>query len=1279
MEKYNRQKLCINLYFGKLLLLLITVGSCQTGFAEGTASQGSISAPAIGVAGLGVSAITDPTLAAHYTRMLRYVGSRLSVVTTGDGPTTEAGAVADTTPPDTTILLNPTNPSTSTSATFSFTGSDDVTPSGSLTFEVKLDNGVFTAATSPRVFTGLSSGTHTFQVRAVDATGNVDPTPASYTWVVDNTPPDTTITANPLNPSNSANASFSFIGNDAGGSGVTGFQVQLDGGGFSSATSPQVYSGLSDGSHTFQVRAIDLIGNIDPTPSSYTWLVDTTPPNTTLTATPPNPSGSANASFSFIGNDAGGSGVTGFQVQLDGGGFSSATSPQVYSGLSDGSHTFQVRAVDLIGNIDPTPSSYTWIVDTTPPAAPVVITPANGSVANNNQPVVTGTAEANSTITVFVDGTSVGTTTADASGNWSFILSAALSDGSHTAKARSSDATGNTSVDSNTNTFTIDTTPPNATLTATPPNPSNAANASFSFTGNDGSGSGVAGFEVNLDGGGYSSATSPKVYTGLSDGSHTFRVRAVDNAGNVNPTPASYTWIVDTTPPPAPVVITPANGSVANNNQPVVTGTAEANSTVTVFVDGTSVGTTTADASGNWSFTVGSALSDGSHTAKARSSDAAGNTSVDSNTNTFTIDTTPPAAPVVITPANGVATGNTKPVVSGTAEANSTITVFVDGTSVGTTTADGSGNWSFTVSSALSEGSHTTKARATDAASNTSVDSNTNTFTIDTTPPAAPVVITPANGVATGNTKPVVSGTAEANSTVMVLMDGTSVGTTTADGSGNWSFTVSSALSEGSHTTKARASDAAGNASVDSNTNTFTIDTTPPAAPVVITPANGGATGNTKPVVSGTAEANSTITVFVDGTSVGTTTADASGNWSFTVSSALSEGSHTTKARATDAASNTSVDSNTNTFTIDTTPPAAPVVITPANGSVANNTKPVVTGTAEANSTVMVLMDGTSVGTTTADGSGNWSFTVSSALSEGSHTTKARATDAASNTSVDSNTNTFTIDTTPPATPVVSTPANGAVLSNNQPIISGTAEASSTVTVNVDGTEIAVAIANASGNWSLTINSAFPEGVHTVKARATDAVGNSGVESSTNTFTVNTAPSITGFAPTAALVCEGAPVTLTATVGNVTGSYAYTLTNGSSPVSGTSAAATFSQTLNGVSPGNYTYALTVSSNKLNATAETQVVVGNPSAVNNVSPGGVLGNGICSVDLTCSGTGSSFIVTGPNGFVYSTVYRQAGSYTVRIPNVTTPGIYTLTVYSGACSTKQQTVVSGTACK
>jgi Bacterial Ig domain len=173
--------------------------------------------------------------------------------------------------------------------------------------------------------------------------------------------PDTTIDSGPANPTNSNSPTFTFHG----GVGSV-FQCSLDGSAFTSCTSPKSYSGLADGSHTFQVRAIDAAGNTDPTPASFTWIIDTVPPPTPFIATSQaNPTSQTTASFSFTDTEAG---VT-FLCQLDGGAFSACSSPKSYSGLSQGPHAFAVKAQDTLGNQSGA-ASFSWKIDTTPPPTP---------------------------------------------------------------------------------------------------------------------------------------------------------------------------------------------------------------------------------------------------------------------------------------------------------------------------------------------------------------------------------------------------------------------------------------------------------------------------------------------------------------------------------------------------------------------------------------------------------------------------------------------------------------------------------------------------------------------------------------------------------------------------------------------------------------------------------------------------------------------------------------------------------------------------------------------
>ncbi|MGO4191989.1 phytase [Arthrobacter sp. YAF17] len=178
-------------------------------------------------------------------------------------------------PPDTTITSKPANPTSSTSAQFSFTST-----STSATFTCSLDSAAFANCISPVSSTGLSSGAHTFQVRAGDQNG-ADPTPASYTWTVattppagDTTPPETTITSGPPATSTSTSASFALTSSEANST----FQCSLDGGPRVACTSPQTYTGLSTGSHTFGVWATDAAGNTDATAATQTWSVSPSGP-----------------------------------------------------------------------------------------------------------------------------------------------------------------------------------------------------------------------------------------------------------------------------------------------------------------------------------------------------------------------------------------------------------------------------------------------------------------------------------------------------------------------------------------------------------------------------------------------------------------------------------------------------------------------------------------------------------------------------------------------------------------------------------------------------------------------------------------------------------------------------------------------------------------------------------------------------------------------------------------------------------------------------------------
>ncbi|MCO4253600.1 phytase [Pseudarthrobacter raffinosi] len=214
-------------------------------------------------------------------------------------------------------------------------------------------------------------------------------------------PPDTTITSKPANPASSTSAQFSFTSASASAT----FDCSLDSAAFANCISPVSYTGLSDGAHTFQVRASDQNG-ADPTPASYTWTVDTTPPagdttppETAITSGPPATSTSTSASFAFTSSEANST----FQCSLDGAPRVACTSPQTYTGLSTGSHTFGAWATDAAGNTDATEATHIWSVDPSDTTAPTVTVTSPAADAAG----VAGTADVTGSFSEAMDASTV--------------------------------------------------------------------------------------------------------------------------------------------------------------------------------------------------------------------------------------------------------------------------------------------------------------------------------------------------------------------------------------------------------------------------------------------------------------------------------------------------------------------------------------------------------------------------------------------------------------------------------------------------------------------------------------------------------------------------------------------------------------------------------------------------------------------------------------------------------------------------------------------------------
>ena len=970
-------------------------------------------------------------------------------------------------------------------------------------------------------------------------------------------------------------------------------------------------STLADGQHTFTVSASDPAGNTSASSAPLNVTVDTldptAPDNLNLAAEGTPLTGTAEAgSIITVMN---GSTVIGTGVVDSTGNFSIAVSPAPQDGA-----TLTVSATDASGRTSPD-ATYN-VIGTLPnlPDIPVITAinddaaPLTGDVkgktTNDITPTLTGTAEAGSLVTIYQDGglTPVATVTADGSGNWSYTP-AALGEGLHSFEVTAT-LNGATSGRSPAASVTVDLTAPGAptigaVIDDVGPGTGPLTNGQ---TTNDNqptlTGTGAVGDTISVYNNGTLLGSVVVGNTGtwsftppssLAEGTHVLTIRETDPAGNQSAPSAGFTVVVDTVST-TPVITnvtddvgntatTVVSGTPTNYATPTLSGTAEANSVVTIFDGGTQIGVVTADGTGAWTFTPETALAEGSHSFTAQATDPQGNVSAVSGAWSVVVDLTAPTVPTLDTVndnvpggitgnlTSGQVTNDSTPTIGGTGQAGSTIHIMNNGTQIGTAIVDGSGNWSFTPTTPLVDGSYALRVYATDVAGNASANSSVFTFTVDTAGPVVPVVtsviddIAPVTGTLTsGNTtndaRPTFNGTGDVGSTVHVIVDGNEIGTAVVNAQGNWTFTPGSDLSDGPHAITFNATDAAGNTGSTTAPFNLTVDTGVPSAPVISTAADnvgsvqtplssGQSTDDTTPTLNGTATANATVTVYENGQPIGTALADGTGAWSFTPSTPLSSGSHTWTATVTDAAGNVSPASPGFTLVVDTTAPNAPVIsqaiddvgsITGpiTSGQTTDDTVPRLVGTSEPFATVNIYEGTTLVGTGTADGTGNWSILLNTTLTTGAHSFTAQATDAAGNTSVSSASFSLTIDTTPPALPVLTsilddvgnaaTPvANGGLTNDAQPTLSGTAEAGSTVKIFDNGVQIGSVTATG-GAWSFTPSPALGNGSHNLTFTATDAAGN--VSAPTAGYVIN----VDTLAPSAPVISS-----VVDDVGSVTG------------------------------------------------------------------------------------------------------------------------------------------------
>ncbi|MEG9845527.1 Ig-like domain-containing protein [Enterobacter hormaechei] len=973
---------------------------------------------------------------------------------------------------------------------------------------------------------------------------------------------------------------------------------------------------LADGDHSLTVISKDPAGN-DVTSPSFDISVDTVAPEKPVVGLATDDVGSSRGDLSSgsTTDDANptfkGSAEPGSRVDIyDNGELIGSTVVDENGGwqftpttaLPEGEHHITTTATDKAGNTGPESDDFVLITDyTAPDASKVAITEvyddvntagviASGEETDDNRPLIKGTgAEPGNTITVYNGDKVIGTAKVQADGTWSLEPTTPLPDGRYTLTAKETDGVGNVSGPSGEYIINVATVPPQAPTLDTVYDDV-APHADYLQKGdvtNDttptlSGSSGVIGGTISIyDNGrligtatvGSNGSWSFTPDTALADGSHSFTATVTDGVGRTSEPTGGFGIVIDTKAPDAasdllvtdnvgayqgPVV----SGDTTDDNTPTLSGRAEPGSTVNIIDNGQVIGSTKVNPDGTWSFTPDQALSNGEHDLTTTVTDPSGNIGPEGSHVVITVDVVPGKVEITgVTDDAGSVTGSlsqnavtddTRPQISGTAKAGSTVTIMDDSNVLGTTTAGADGAWSFTPSVDLGRGEHTFTATAKDPMGNESASSSW-TVTIDTDAPVKPTIDAAlddvgsvqanlANGGTTDDPTPTLSGKAEAGSTVKIYDQNGLLGEVTAKADGTWSFSPTAKLPEGEHRFHVTATDRAGNTSAASDDFVLNLDyTAPEASKVSITDVvddfgsvtgsvtSGGKTDDNTPLIKGTgAEAGNTITVYNGDKVIGTAKVQADGTWELQVTKALPDGTYNLTVKETDSVGNTTAASPEYIIQIDAGGQPLPPTLSSVEDDVAPHTGPLqkdattndntllLTGTAEANVTVRIYggPNGTTLlGETKADAQGKWSFNTPK-LADGVHTFVAEAINDIGQVSPQTGGFPITVDTSAPGEvtgfivsdnegPKTGVLANGDTTDDATPTISGKAEPGSVVHVYVNGQENGTAVADANGNWTYTTGS-LADGEYTFTARAEDSAGNLGAENAGVTVTLDT-------------------------------------------------------------------------------------------------------------------------------------------------------------------------------
>ncbi|EHY8810620.1 non-fimbrial adhesin SiiE, partial [Salmonella enterica subsp. enterica serovar Teshie] len=557
---------------------------------------------------------------------------------------------------------------------------------------------------------------------------------------------------------------------------------------------------------------------------------------------------------------------------------------------------------------------------------------------------------------------------------------------------------------------------------------------------------------------------------------------------------------------------------------PSIVGTAEENAKVDIYVDNKLVASVDVDKDGNWSYEFkDNELSEGENSIKVVAVDKAGNKN--ETTDSIITDTIPPEKPTIELDdssdsgiKNDNITNSTLPTFIGVAEPGSTVSIYLGLKHLGEVIVAKDGTWSYTLTTPLKDGEYNITATATDIAGHTSATANL-PFTIDTRISyfSAEIETTDDSGIVgdnvTNNTRPTFTGKTEPNAIISVINSETGEEVIfKANDKGEWTFNFTSDSVEGVNNLTFTVEDVAGNKKDFSFS--YVIDTVAPVPPTVsledfvVLPNGIILSGNDLPALVGTAEPKSTILLMRDGKLYDSIEVDSNGTWNYQFSNKFLQGAYDIEIISQDAAGNKS-STVKYSFTIQTevVPPKAELDASDdsgAKGDWITNKHNALTllGTADRFATINILIDGKTIGVTTADADGNWNFDISRNLSDNVYKITVESIDPLGRTSsVDYQ---LTIDSfTPIPTVMLHDSADSGVKGDmitkiNTPLFTGMAEANAKVSIYVDGVLSGEAIAGDDGVWNFQFTTALSDGSHDVTVKVEDIAGNTASSSAYN-------------------------------------------------------------------------------------------------------------------------------------------------------------------------------------